>query len=172
MALMFNAVFTTLDASSRCNPQDQTQSVACIDGQLANCRSEGGYITAACPQGQRCFALPLPNQDGISIRCENPEKADQMLGLAATTASPEPAAASSSGASVDGGGITTKSQSSTNTATIPIPTSTSPDATPSNASSPQATTKPAPEGLTVIPVGGNTGQATVTVTETVTTTVR
>ncbi|MCJ1399288.1 hypothetical protein MMC11_002490 [Xylographa trunciseda] len=87
MALAYNAIFDTLTADSNCSAADSSSAVACISGSFAQCGSDDKYTLATCPQGQRCFALPLSgDESGVSVQCDSSEDGASKLGLAAPEA--------------------------------------------------------------------------------------
>ena len=80
MASGFNQIYKTLSETSSCDATDTNQAFSCISGELAQCQGDGTYVLKSCPQGQSCYALPLPSsQTGISVECAVPGDAASRL---------------------------------------------------------------------------------------------
>ncbi|CAF9917902.1 MAG: hypothetical protein HETSPECPRED_003620 [Heterodermia speciosa] len=128
MALGFNSVWATLDATSPCDASDKNQAVVCVTGQYAQC-SRGKYILTACPQGQQCFALPLSKDfRGVTVQCASLQEANKQLGQT-PSASPSVATAT----------LSTSSKPQQPSVTKPTVTSTSSTVQSNAAGSAQAT---------------------------------
>lgn len=80
MAVGYNQLFKTLSEDSACDPKDNSSFIACIDGQPATCEVDSRYTFRSCPQGQSCYAVPLPDgQSGVDIDCYIPSAAAAKL---------------------------------------------------------------------------------------------
>ncbi|KAL9613235.1 MAG: hypothetical protein Q9167_002195 [Letrouitia subvulpina] len=80
LAAAFNSRFGLLKPDSPCNINDEQQAHACINGLFAQCNSAGRYTMTSCPEGQQCFALPLPDSStGVSVQCDTPSDAKKKL---------------------------------------------------------------------------------------------
>ena len=89
MASGFNQVYKTLSETSSCDATDTNQAFSCISGELAQCQSDGTYVLKSCPQGQSCYALPLPSgQTGISVECAVPGNAASRLAAESSATAP------------------------------------------------------------------------------------
>lgn len=96
MASGFNQIYKTLSETSSCDADDTNQAFSCISGELAQCQSDGTYVLKSCPQGQSCYALPLPSgQTGISVECAVPGNAAARLAAQPSATSPAVSEASS-----------------------------------------------------------------------------
>ncbi|MCJ1459919.1 hypothetical protein MMC28_010298 [Mycoblastus sanguinarius] len=89
MAVGFNQIYKTLSEVKPCNPSDDNQLFACVEGELAQCQADGLYTLKSCPQGQSCYALPMPSgKTGISVQCAVPsDAASQLAGTSSLPAS-------------------------------------------------------------------------------------
>ena len=95
MASGFNQVYKTLSETSSCDATDTNQAFSCISGELAQCQSDGTYVLKSCPQGQSCYALPLPSgQTGISVECAVPGNAASRLAVESSATTPSASAVS------------------------------------------------------------------------------
>ena len=109
MASGFNQIYKTLSETSSCDATDTNQAFSCISGELAQCQSDGTYVLKSCPQGQSCYALPLPSgQTGISVECAVP-------GDAASRLAAQPSATSSAVSAVSQASSTAQGPSTQNT---------------------------------------------------------
>ncbi|KAL8742828.1 MAG: hypothetical protein Q9190_004752 [Brigantiaea leucoxantha] len=80
LANAFNSKFGSLTPDSQCNPNDEKQAHACVNNMFAQCNTAGKYTMTACPEGQQCFALPLPESStGVSVQCDTPSDAKKKL---------------------------------------------------------------------------------------------
>ncbi|KAH0543283.1 hypothetical protein FGG08_002346 [Glutinoglossum americanum] len=96
MARTLNIIFKTLTSDSTCSLNRSFEAVACINGQLAMCDSNGKYTLTQCPQGMQCFALPKTAPgNGVDISCDTVENAQLIMGLNGT--SPKDAISSPTG---------------------------------------------------------------------------
>ncbi len=103
MASGFNQIYKTLSETSSCNADDTNQAFSCISGELAQCQSDGTYVLKSCPQGQSCYALPLPSgQAGISVECAVPSNAVTRLAAQPPATSPAVLAVSQPSSTVQG----------------------------------------------------------------------
>ncbi|RFU71740.1 hypothetical protein TARUN_10522, partial [Trichoderma arundinaceum] len=77
-AQQFNNLFKTLNPQSACTG---TQA-ACIDGQLAQCGSNGAFVLQKCTiAGMQCYALPMRNTEGVMVGCHDTSDAESILGV-------------------------------------------------------------------------------------------
>ena len=90
MAADFNSIYKTLNTDTPCNPSDPSQAYVCIDGETAECQSDGTYVLKSCPSLQSCYALPQASGlTGVVVQCAIPSDAHSRLaGLSSSTASP------------------------------------------------------------------------------------
>ena len=90
MAADYNSIYKTLNTDTPCNPSDPSQAYACVDGETAECQSDGTYVLKSCPSLQSCYALPKASGlTGIVVQCAVPSDAQSILaGLSSSTASP------------------------------------------------------------------------------------
>ena len=103
MASGFNQIYKTLSETSSCDADDSNQAFSCISGELAQCQSDGTYVLKSCPQGQSCYALPLPSgQTGISVECAVPGDAAARLAGQQSATSPSVSAVSEASSTVQG----------------------------------------------------------------------
>ena len=103
MASGFNQIYKTLSETSSCDADDSNQAFSCISGELAQCQSDGTYVLKSCPQGQSCYALPLPSgQTGISVECAVPGDAAARLAGQPSATSPAVSAVSEASSTVQG----------------------------------------------------------------------
>ena len=103
MASGFNQIYKTLGETSSCDADDTNQAFSCISGELAQCQSDGTYVLKSCPQGQSCYALPLPSgQSGISVECAVPGDAAARLAAQPSATSPAVSAVSEASSTVQG----------------------------------------------------------------------
>ena len=132
MAAGFNSVYKTLNEDSPCNPGDPSQAYACVDGEIAECRSDNSYVLKSCPQGQSCYALPKASgSTGIVVQCAVPSEAYSMLaGLTSSTAGPVAVTSQSAQVLQVAGGLSQATQSlSAQNPVQPVRSSTSAQAT-------------------------------------------
>ncbi|KAI4209707.1 MAG: hypothetical protein LQ351_007361, partial [Letrouitia transgressa] len=100
LAAAFNSRFGSLKPDSPCDINDEQQAHACINGLFAQCNSVGRYTMTACPEGQQCFALPLPaSSTGVSVQCDTPSDAKKKLQPQASTGGGESSAGNSAATS-------------------------------------------------------------------------
>ena len=103
MASGFNQIYKTLSETSSCDATDTNQAFSCISGELAQCQSDGTYVLKSCPQGQSCYALPLPSgQTGVSVECAVPANAASRLAAQPSATSPAVSAVSQASSTVQG----------------------------------------------------------------------
>ena len=103
MASGFNQIYKTLSETSSCDADDTNQAFSCISGELAQCQSDGTYVLKSCPQGQSCYALPLPSgQTGVSVECAVPGDAAARLAAQPSATSPAVSAVSEASSTVQG----------------------------------------------------------------------
>lgn len=103
MASSFNQIYKTMSETSSCDAGDTNQAFSCISGELAQCQSDGTYVLKSCPQGQSCYALPLPSgQTGISVECAIPGDAAARLADQPSATSPAVSAVSEAPSTVQG----------------------------------------------------------------------
>lgn len=103
MASGFNQIYKTLSETSSCDATDTNQAFSCISGELAQCQSDGTYVLKSCPQGQSCYALPLPSgQTGISVECAVPGNAASRLAVQPSATSLAVSAVSQASSTVQG----------------------------------------------------------------------
>ena len=90
MAADFNSIYKMLNTDTPCNPSDPSQAYVCVDGETAECQSDGTYVLKSCPPLQSCYALPKASGlTGIVVQCAVPSDAHSILaGLSSSTASP------------------------------------------------------------------------------------
>lgn len=90
MASDFNSIYKTLNTDTPCNPSDPSQAYVCIDGETAECQSDGTYVLKSCPSLQSCYALPKASGlTGVVVQCAVPSDAQSILaGLSSSTAGP------------------------------------------------------------------------------------
>ena len=90
MAADFNSIYKTLNTDTPCNPSDPSQAYVCVDGETAECQSDGTYVLKSCPPLQSCYALPKASGlTGIVVQCAVPSDAQSILaGLSSSTAGP------------------------------------------------------------------------------------
>ena len=90
MAAVFNSIYKTLNTDTPCNPSDPSQAYVCVDGETAECQSDGTYVLKSCPSLQSCYALPKASGSvGVVVQCAVPSDAQSILaGLPSSTASP------------------------------------------------------------------------------------
>ena len=90
MAADFNSIYKTLNTDTPCNPSDPSQAYVCVDGETAECQSDGTYVLKSCPRLQSCYALPKASGlTGIVVQCAVPSDAQSILaGLSSSTAGP------------------------------------------------------------------------------------
>ena len=88
MAADFNSIYKTLNTDTPCNPSDPSQAYVCVDGETAECQSDGTYVLKSCPPLQSCYALPeASGLTGIVVQCAVPSDAQSILaGLSSSTA--------------------------------------------------------------------------------------
>ena len=88
MAADFNSIYKTLNTDTPCNPSDPSQAYVCVDGETAECQSDGTYVLKSCPPLQSCYALPKASGlTGIVVQCAVPSDAQSILaGLSSSTA--------------------------------------------------------------------------------------
>ena len=103
MASGFNQIYQTLSETSSCDAGNTNQAFSCISGELAQCQSDGTYVLKSCPQGESCYALPLPSgQSGISVECAVPSDAAARLAGQSSATSPVVSAVSEASSTVQG----------------------------------------------------------------------
>ena len=90
MAADFNSIYKTLNTDTPCNPSDPSQAYVCVDGETAECQSDGTYVLKSCPPLQSCYALPKASGlTGVVVQCAVPSEAQSILaGLSSSTAGP------------------------------------------------------------------------------------
>ena len=90
MAADYNSIYKTLNTDTPCNASDPSQAYVCIDGETAECQSDGTYVLKSCPSLQSCYALPKASGlTGVVVQCAVPSDAQSILaGLSSSTASP------------------------------------------------------------------------------------
>ncbi|KAL1893637.1 hypothetical protein Cpir12675_004069 [Ceratocystis pirilliformis] len=87
LARGFNMMFSALTVSSRCT----TESVACIDGDMATCDLYSRrYALAQCGAGTKCYAIPLNTTDGVQMDCYKQDYAEYILGTSSGSPSSTP----------------------------------------------------------------------------------
>ena len=88
MAADFNSIYKTLNTDTPCNPSDPSQAYVCVDGETAECQSDGTYVLKSCPSLQSCYALPKASGlIGVVVQCAVPSDAQSILaGLSSSTA--------------------------------------------------------------------------------------
>lgn len=103
MASGFNQIYKTLSETSSCDATDTNQAFSCISGEIAQCQGDGTYVLKSCPQGQSCYALPLPSgQTGISVECAVPGNAASRLAAQPSATSPLVSAVSQASSTAQG----------------------------------------------------------------------
>ena len=103
MASGFNQLYQTLSETSSCDAGNTNQAFSCISGELAQCQSDGTYVLKSCPQGESCYALPLPSgQSGISVECAVPSDAAARLAGQSSATSPVVSAVSEASSMIQG----------------------------------------------------------------------
>ena len=90
MSADFNSIYKTLNTDTPCNPSDPSQAYVCIDGETAECQSDGTYVLKSCPSLQSCYALPKASGlTGVVVQCAVPSDAySRLAGLSSSTAGP------------------------------------------------------------------------------------
>ncbi|KAI4164251.1 MAG: hypothetical protein LQ342_002216 [Letrouitia transgressa] len=148
LAAAFNSRFGSLKPDSPCNINDEQQAHACINGLFAQCNSVGRYTMTSCPEGQQCFALPLPaSSTGVSVQCDTPSDAKKKLQPQVSAGAGESSAGNSAAKS------STQNPAASNSAT------TSPAAPSPAAPSPAATSPAAPSPAASRPAASVSGPA-------------
>ena len=76
----YNEKFQKLNGLSQCDPTNNEQSSACVNGQPAKCEADGIYTFISCDKGEQCYAVPKANgKPGMDIGCYTPSAAQHAI---------------------------------------------------------------------------------------------